>query len=242
MVRVLSVGLAVALLGSATGNVTPERRVVRALEAQLQTVVAEGERPIALRWGTAFTEPEGAVIFISRAAGRRRLVAMARTGEPELQILFLPRLQAWVTHTVWRSPDKVRIQTIYAGAAIRTEPDEPGLELWHVHNNLPDPETPNVLPQPLDSVTPSWEDLTQFFMFAREAPTTRIKGVIAHVYGTTEFWCERPDWTESRFVSTALHHESVRMADHVAAFTPAKLAEALATYDGIFKLRFTPVP
>lgn len=213
---------------------------VAALQASLDGALQD-DPPIVLVVGTDFSAEPGTVIFLSRDAGMRRMVALARSGEPELSMLFLPRWEAWITETKVRMPDETRIDTRYIAAALAREVE---VELWHTHNDIGEElvDAEERRKRSLRWAMPSAEDFLQLCEFARDIPNAGARGVVAGIYGVTEYWNDDPQWAQPLYVRFALRNEAEQLNHRVGDESIAGLQKFAGAHRGVMRLRFTPVP
>lgn len=198
----------------------------------------EDDEAINLVASTDFLSPPGSVIFTSRAEGSRRMVALARSGEPELSMLFLPRWKAWITDTTVRMRDRARIDTRYATAALVLDMEA---ELWHTHNNVGDElaDDHKLFKQSLRWTMPSSDDLLQLYEFKRDIPGARLRGVIASIYGLTMYGGpDDPSWAQALYVRFALRTEAEKLHDEAGELSVKKLSGYARAHDGFMRLEF----
>ena len=213
---------------------------VKALQYSLNFALEDDEL-IILTPGTDFLASPGTVIFLPRKLGMERMIKLARTGEPELSMLFIPRWEAWITDTVVREIYENRIDIKYALAALASEIDT---ELWHTHNDIGEELTDERERQKrsLRWTMPSSADLNQIYEFARIIPDAKFSGVIAHIYGTTTYWNDSPSWTQPTYVSYAIKEEAKRINWEAGELHVSQLQEFAQKHDGFMKLWFEPAP
>ena len=238
-----SIGILLALAeiaGAAT------HRSVHALESALNAAL-EDDDPITLVEGTDFESLPGTVIFVSRNEGRRRMIAIARAGDPELCMLFIPSWEAWITVTTVRRMDEAWSESKYTQAVLALQR---GSEFWHTHNNLPDPEhaprdAEEVRQQALWWTMPWISDLHQIYDFEHDMPFVRFRGVVAHIYGTTTYFRDEnlsEEWAQPIYIRFALGKEAENLRIKAGNNTSLQdLKEFAATYRGIIRLSFERV-
>lgn len=239
LVLIIAASLLFLSGGSAQASSEDFQRLSSALLA-----AHDGPEPLVFQEGTDFLAPLGTIIFLSREEGIQRLVALARAGEPELAMLYLPNRGAWVTTTKERGIDTVRSDSRYVDAAMLIEPV---IELWHTHNAInPDPASPPPSPQLLLKWTmPTAQDLQQLYDNSHGISGVLVRGNIAHIYGTTEYWNDTPGWAEPRYIRTAL----VSLSNHIRNEVGEMRIEDLENfpqeheeYEGMMKFRVTRYP
>jgi hypothetical protein len=222
----------------AASSVSQRSQPLIALEKSLDSAL-ENDEPIQLTESTDFYAPHGAVIFLSRKAGTERMIAIARSGEPELCMVFLPQWNAWITDTKTRKPDESRIEPRYIVAALGAGMDVEG---WHTHNNLGQSVSSEeeAWKRSIRWTMPSPEDLIQLYSLAREIPGGKLKGVVASIYGTMTYWNDDPSWAAPQYVRHAIRNEGHKLNLQAGEVPLGGLSKYAKAHKGFVKLKFEP--
>ncbi len=200
------------------------------------------DKPIMLTRGADFTAKAGTVIFLSRKLGTERMVKLARSGEPELAMLYLPKWDAWITETEVRTVNTTRIDLRFLSAAIGSGID---VELWHTHNDV-GPELysdEEIRKRSMSWTMPSATDMVQLYEFERQVKgNAKICGVIANIYGVTTFLTDASLWQrEPPTVGYALNGEGYSLNFKAGEVKLPELQEFARTYKGLVRLKFEPL-
>jgi hypothetical protein len=215
------------------------QKLVMALESSLDGAL-KNDRTIELKLGTDFLDRRGTVIFLSRKLGKKRMIELARSGEKELPILFLPHWNAWVTEVNSRKTSETWIFGQYVNAALASEND---VEDWHTHNDIGEdwisPE--KKLERSLGWTVPSVDDLFRTYnkSIHRHA---NFKAVIANIYGTTSYWYDGSHYPKSIDVESALEEEAEKLYEEVSKSSIQGLEKTIGKHKGLIKLEFHPYP
>ena len=231
----------VALFVSATGaKADGNRDDLSALQSSLDSALTD-DAPISLSLGDDFTGPAGTVIFLSREEGAKRMIALARAGEDELAVMYLPEFGAWIIATMVRKSDEVSLDSRYAVAAIALKTD---VELWHTHNDI----GPELLSEALSErrsigwAMPSKEDMINIYSFESLTDDAKVTGAIAGIYGVTRFWTDDSLWEiEPIHVGYKLMGEAYTMYYKVGEITLVQLCGFARQYRGLIRLEFEPM-
>lgn len=210
-----------------------------ALERSL-TLAHDSDTPLALKLGSDFLDTPGTIIFRSRREGLQHLIELARAGEPELFMIYLPMRKAWLTASTVREIDTVRLNSRYVVAALLSEPR---VEIWHTHNNIGH-ETDLGKKRKLERAwtMPSTGDLLQMYDYMHEIPSKTFRGCIAHIHGTTCYWNDTLNWAQPIYVRWALLLEGDRLIDDAMNQDIADLKKFAKKHEGVFRIKVTLMP
>jgi hypothetical protein len=214
---------------------TPVERLGQ-LEKRLDQIMAD-DKPIVLTLGSDFLQAPGTVIFLSRKAGIAILIALARSDEPELAMLYLPEWEVWITQTRVRNKADLRIDGRYVQAAMVA-----GLkvEYWHTHNSF----TPDILTaeeryqRSIQWTMPSPVDLRQFYDLSRDIPGARMLWFIASTHGITTYWNDDKEWATPIYVRSAVQNEADQLYNKTGKLALKDLPQFAASHKGFVSLKF----
>jgi hypothetical protein len=230
--RLLALALCSLLLSGCLGSTHRLTQLQNLLDSAVQT-----DETIVLKPGNDFTSTPGTVIFLSRREGMKRMVELARKGEDELAMLYLPEWKAWITETKYRAPDEARIDIKFLAAALELDMET---EHWHTHNNVQriEPSPEELKKRGLQSTMPSPEDLRQYYLFCNHYPGAKFSGVIVSIHGALKYWNYDPEWAVPQYIGFAVLQDAHQLHFRVSDVSPNNLPEFARSYTGHVKLNF----
>jgi hypothetical protein len=235
------IGVAVILLILICTVNTPSRYSVIRLQSILNNALQDNP-PIVFTEGIDFKSPPGTIVFLSRKSGIEKMIKLARAGEPELSIIFLPRWKAWITVTTIRNFDETKIDSKYVFAALASKMET---ELWHTHNDIGQElaHYEGCRKRSLQWIMPSPQDLLQLYGFVKDSPPgARLRGVIASIYGVLTYWNDDPLWAQATYINYALIMEGHKLNREAGKLLIGEFQSFAQAYKGFIRLRFEPAP
>lgn len=212
------------------------------LTAELNAAL-ENDGEITLRNGESFTDPAGSVFFISREAGARILVQMARDGDLELGMMYLPEWGAWITYSAERERYQLTVEPLYLDAALESLRF---IEIWHTHTSdsmmvgCGSEET-----RAREFAIPGPEDPVQMYLLLYDQPYAHLRGVVAGTLGITSYEPDPhlpADWAVPRYIRFALGSEVEQLRMEAGKVSTEKLPHLIRSHVGILRFTFEFVP